>query len=188
MAAFRKYGGTYCIRCSYKHVIVFLFSFCLIYIVICTILTHYADIVGATKHSAHYLTSKKSTIIQNSNSNKENVIHTMYSVGCDHMMMWQLQQSVTLDYSWFNVHQSGHLTRIVSGCNYAANNIREMSKTSIPMKADIHFLDDEELVNQCLTNYNSSSQNNKNNIFGLQWNWDYRFHIIFVPSFDDKVV
>ena len=60
-----------------------------------------------------------------------------------------------------------------------------MSKTSIPMKADIHFLDDEELVNQCLTNYNSSSQNNKNNIFGLQWNWDYRFHIIFVPSFDD---
>ena len=104
----------------------------------------------------------------------------MYSVGCDDLVMWQLQQSVTLDHSWYKQNQTGHLTRIVSGCNYASNNIRRMSTTSIPYRPDIHFLDTPDLIPQCLNLSHTS-----NTIFPLKWDWNDRFHIIFVPSFDD---
>eukprot|EP01084_Bolivina_argentea_P158251 275689_1 len=183
MSLFRP-GAYYCVRCSYKHLLLYLSGFYFILIIMWTIFTHYSNIFESKPDLHHFLISKTKINPVNTKRNA-NTIHTMYSVGCDSMVMWQLQQSVTLDYSWYNINQTGHLTRIVSGCGYAPNNIRKMSQTSIPMKPDIHFLDNKDLVNQCLSHYNTNTSFPSNTIFKLNWNWQQRFHIIFVPSFDD---
>ena len=155
--------------------------------------THYLDLDLLKSTGHQHISSKNQIITKNKAPSKSSTdtIHTMYSVGCDHMHMWQLQQSVTLDNSWYKHQQPGHLTRIVSGCNFATNNIRRMSTTSIPITPDIHFLDNADLVQQCLNLKNTStasdhvSETHKHKIFPLKWDKNERFHIIFLPSFDD---
>lgn len=177
------------VRFSYKHVALSVLLFHTFIIVVWLLTIHYVDIVGPISDPSQ-LTSSKSNINSPSPSPLRNELHTIYSVGCDHLMYWMLQQSITLDTSWHDVHQSGHLTRIVSGCNYAANHIREMSRSSIPIKPDIHFLDDADLVDQCLSTIGHSAASSvgvpsQSAVFPLKWDWNTRFHILFVPSYDD---
>lgn len=166
-------------KCSYQQIILFTLLFHLFLIVVWLLTIHYVDIFGPISDPSHLTISNTNSKPSHSEGNE---LHTIYSVGCDNLMYWMLQQSVTLDYSWHVVKQPGHLTRIVSGCNYAAKHIREMSRTSIPMKPDIHFLDDSDLVDQCLNQSDSTSQSS---IFPLNWNVNSRFHILFMPSYDD---
>eukprot|EP01083_Nonionella_stella_P032657 89375_1 len=187
MSLIFSFGTSYCVRCSYKHLFLYLLAVYLLLIVLWMTFTHYVDVLPSNPDPSAYVLTKTSHTHARDPipPSQPSQLHTMYSVSCGHLMMWQLMQSVTLDSSWYNINQSGHLTRIVSGCGYAPNNIRRMSQTSIPIQADLHFLDSKPLVKQCLNTYNSSGHNDTHNIFPLKWNWNNRFHIVFVPSFDD---
>ena len=117
------------------------------------------------------------------NNIKPESFHIMYSVGCGDMMKWQLIQTIILEHSWMRVKQTGNITRIVSGCN-DRESIEWMTKSVLPFKADIHYINDTNLINTCLRNYNNSNKKMRQ-VLDIKLDFSTPLHIIFVPSFDD---
>ena len=127
-------------------------------------------------------------------------ISTMYSVGCGSLMMWQLTQSIVLEYSWYNVKQHGHVIRLVSGCDQESlklskmedkykSQIDWMSKTPLNYKADIHHITLQDIKNVITGDDkfddNNNNNNNHNNDKTIRIDLDMTtpVHIIFVPSY-----
>lgn len=187
MTALMKYLPTFlCRKCSFKHAIFYILSLYLLFIFVWTLFAHFTDYLVMNGQSTKLLPktslSISSIAVNNDiNHSNKNDIHIMYSVGCGSLFMWQLQQAIVLDWSWITVHQTGHLTRLVSGCNQSPNAMKWMSTTNLPLDIGItiDIINDTQLIHQCLNG-------NMKDSIDIHWNSDQkRFHIIFLPSFDE---